>query len=165
MRPVAHPVRTAVAALLAAALALAASGPSPAASPAAVDLAGATWTRNGEASDLPTVEGEGADAVVRLPCDGMGVRWGTVFTTEGRATARLFLDFEPGPEGLLFEVVVDGERLPPPRDGWRPTRRRLVVDLGPRWLGEGRHLLELVAREDRPDGALHLAHLELRAPD
>lgn len=129
-----------------------------------VPLGTADWARNGE--PVPDLEREEVDgeARVRLPFDGMGVRWSTVFRTEGAATRRLFLSWDPGPDGLLFEVLLDGERQPPPRDGWRPTSRHLVSDLGPRWLGDGEHLLEFISREKVERGALALRSLELRPP-
>ncbi|HTE04668.1 MAG TPA: hypothetical protein VK824_00625 [Planctomycetota bacterium] len=128
-----------------------------------MDLAGAAFTRNGLASDLAVRGAPGGpdtDGVV-LPCEARGVRWATTFVTEAAFTARLQLDWNPGPDGLLFEVVLDGQRLPPPRDGWRPSPRALSSDLGPAWLGRGSHLLEFVAREESPSSALHVRALVL----
>jgi hypothetical protein len=129
-----------------------------------VDLAGASWSRNGEApEDAPDAGGD--PGLVHLPFDAQGVRWSCRFRTEQALTARLYLDWSPAQDGLLFELVIDGERLPPARDGWRPDARRLLVDLGSRWLGQGEHLLEFVARETPEDvGLLHLTALELREP-
>jgi hypothetical protein len=94
------------------------------------------------------------------------VRWACEFSTDAGATRRLQLGWRGGPEGLLFEVVLDGVRLSPPRDAWRPTPRALRSDLGPVWLGRGAHLLELVAREQPPEGGARLAvgSLELAEP-
>lgn len=133
--------------------------------PVVVPLGAAEWSRNGEPVEGLVREEIDGDARVTLPVDGMGVRWSTVFSTEGAGTYRLFLSWDPGPEGLLFEVLLDGERLPPPRDGWRPTSRHLTSDLGPRWLGKGDHLLEFIAREKVESGELVLRELELRPPN
>ena len=125
-------------------------------------LGDAPWSRNGElVEDLvrDTVDGEPR---VFLPVNGTGVRWSTVIRTQGAATYRLLLSWDPGPDGLLFEVLIDGERHPPPRDGWRPSSRHLMSDLGPRWLGDGDHLLEFIAREDVDAGTLVFRQLELR---
>ena len=134
---------------------------------ARIDLTRAVFLRDGRPSDAARIEApddEGA-RLVRLPVDGEGVRWSTIFETEASGTSRLRLDFSPGPQGMLFEVVLDGERLPPPRDGWRPTRRRVVCDLGPRWLGRGTHLLEFVAREQVAEGAFSLHGLLFTPPE
>lgn len=129
-----------------------------------VDLAASAWLRNGEAQPQLQVD-EGPPALVHLVFDARGVRWSTEFSTSEPATFRLLLDWTADDDGLLFELVLDGERLSPPRDGWRPGRRRLLSDLGSRWLGAGRHLLEFVARE-QPAGLaqLHLTELQLRTP-
>ena len=108
-----------------------------------VDLAAATWQRNGIDAEAPV-----ADGVAELPTEAMGTRWATVFDTDDGYRARLKLHWVGAPDGLLFEVIVDGARLSPPRDGWRPTERELVSDLGSVWLGPGEHLLEFVAREE-----------------
>ena len=128
-----------------------------------VDLARASWTRDGVLPAIaPAVErdvdrdgrDDGTDddgsgrALVRLPCGTGGVRWATTFeTAQGRMT-RLTLDWNGAPDGLLFEVVVDGQRLQPARDAWRPSPRALRTDLGSLWLGPGGHLLEIVPREE-----------------
>jgi hypothetical protein len=129
-----------------------------------VDLAGASWSLNGELADPAPATG-GDPGLVHLPFDAQGVRWSCRFRTEGALTTRLYLDWSPAQDGLLFELLIDGERLPPARDGWRPGTRRLLVDLGSRWLGAGEHLLEFVARET-PEGVarLHLTALQLREP-
>jgi hypothetical protein len=132
-----------------------------------VELAAAAWTRNGIAVTDALIEpGATADAppAARLPFPQRGVRWATEFTTEAPGTARLVLDYAPGPDGLLFEVVLDGTRLSPPRDGWRPTPRAVAADLGAAWLGRGAHLLEFVAREEAPEAALHVRALRLLPP-
>lgn len=138
--------------------------PGPRALRAEIDLACATWTANGQPHDGVRSD-PGPPALVHLPIDAQGLRWATIFSTEAAATFRLYLRWQPAADGLLFEVVLDGERLAPPRDGWRPSPRDLLTDLGPRWLGHGTHRLEFVARED-PGGpaALHLASLQLRDP-
>lgn len=133
-----------------------------------VDLFSAEWSRNGEVVENLLTE-DGADRTdkgkrVHLPVDEMGVRWSTVFSTRSPETHRLYLSWDPGPAGLLFEILIDGERQPPPRDGWRPTSRHLVSDLGSRWLGGGRHLLEFIARENVEHGELVIRSLELRVP-
>ena len=137
-----------------------------------VDLAGATWRLNGSqdadlmeslALLLPGDPDTPDDDLVLLHGTAMGDRWATVFVTPQATTHRLALDWQPGPDGALFEIVIDGERLSPPRDGWRPRQRRLVTDLGSRWLGKGEHLLEFVFRE-QADARLRLHALELRAP-
>ena len=138
--------------------------PAPREAPS-VDLAHARWTRNGAAPAVaPVVSGE--PAVVELPFDAAGVRWACEFRTEAEATRRLQLGWRGGPDGLLFELVLDGTRLSPPRDAWRPTQRALRSDLGPVWLGKGAHLLELVAREQPPEVGARLAvsSLELGEP-
>ena len=133
-----------------------------------VDLYSAEWSRNGDVVEnllIEEVGREGEGKRVRLPVDGTGVRWSTVFSTESPGTHRLFLSWDPGSTGLLFEILIDGERQPPPRDGWRPTSRHLVSDLGPRWLGEGKHLLEFIARENVEQGEMVIRSLELRSPE
>jgi hypothetical protein len=155
-----------VACLLAALLpAGAAAEPAPSASvreTERVPLAGATWTKDSMPVPPPVITGEGADALVTLPLATRGERWGMLFRTDEAATARLVLDHRGGPDGVLYEVVLDGQRLTPARDAWRPSPRDLATDLGPVWLGAGGHLLEFVARE-QPSGsaALRLRALEL----
>ena len=134
-----------------------------------IDLAAAAWTRDGKApAPPPATEGGGAaDALplhVVLPMPASGVRWATNFETDAAATVRLELAWVGGPDGLLHEIVLDGEPLSPARDGWRPTPRALVADLGARWLGAGGHLLEFVAREQCPAGGLRLVSLRLGPP-
>ncbi|RKY19360.1 MAG: hypothetical protein DRQ55_10860 [Planctomycetota bacterium] len=136
----------------------------PAGDPARVELATAEWTRNGE-PDAELARQNGDPPVVHLPYDAQGVRWATTFSTDEAASFRLYLDWSPAEDGLLIEVMLDGERLSPARDGWRPSSRRLISDLGPRWLGRGGHLLEFIAREQPVDVArVHLTALELREP-
>jgi hypothetical protein len=145
-------------------LALLAPAPRPAAPPA-IDLAHASWTRNGVPPPAaPAVAGEPAAA--ELAFDAPGVRWACEFGTEAAQTRRLQLDWRGAPDGLLFEVVLDGVRLSPPRDGWRPSPRALRSDLGSVWLGRGAHLLEFVAREQPAEGGarLRVAALELGEP-
>jgi len=140
----------------------AASDPTP-----RVDLAGAQWTRNGVLPESPPVQlaadGE-VPAHVALPMGERPLRWALRFTTAQAATHRLWLDWAGGPDGLVFEVMLDGEPLRPARDAWRPTLRGLRSDLGPRWLGQGEHLLEFIARETSPGAALRLSALELLPP-
>jgi hypothetical protein len=134
----------------------------------AVDLGRASWTRNGVSPSVaPRVtvaadkDGDGR-ALVSLPCDDRGVRWATTFETGAGRMARLTLDWNGAPDGLLFEVVVDGQRLQPSRDAWRPSPRALRTDLGSLWLGPGGHLFEIVAREQPvAPSAVHLAALEV----
>ena len=151
-------------AALALALLLAAARPAP----ERVDLAHAAWTRQGEAPEAApaVVAADGAAAVVELPFDAAGVRWACEFSTAEASTRRLALRWRGAPDGGLFEVVLDGQRLSPPRDGWRPSPRELVSDLGGVWLGRGVHLFEVVAREDPVGGraTLRLAALELEQP-
>lgn len=122
-----------------------------------IDLAAAAWERDGEPADPLARQGR-----VELPCTARGTRWTTVFTTSRHDTWRAILELDAGPDGPLYEVVLDGRRLRPTRDAWRPTPRRVRVDLGSVWLGGGRHLLELVAREEREDAALRPRALVLR---
>jgi len=139
--------------------------PAPAPAPPEIDLAHASWTRNGVAPPAaPAVAGEPAAAV--LAFDAPGLRWACEFSTEAAQTRRLTLDWRGAPDGLLFEVVLDGVRLSPPRDGWRPSPRALRSDLGSVWLGRGAHLLEFVAREQPAEGGARLAvaALELGEP-
>jgi len=112
-----------------------------------IELAEQDWTRNGELVESPSVLGTEDDSLVVLAFDAPGTRWSTSFATEGPDTWRLALDWELGPAGLLLEIMIDGEALPPLRDVWRPTARRQRADLGPRWLGAGQHQLEFIARE------------------
>ncbi len=156
-------MRKLLAGVLFAALALA-----PAPAPAEVDLARATWTLDGRApAAAPRVDvAEGAPALAELSFARLGQRWACEFSSVEAATQRLALRWQGAPDGLLFEVVLDGQRLAPPRDGWRPTPRVLASDLGGVWLGRGAHLLEFVARE-KPgaDGArLRVSALELGPP-
>jgi hypothetical protein len=126
------------------------------------ELARGGWTNDGMPAPPPAVAGAAPDELVTLPMRARGERWATVFETASPGTARLLLDLRGGPDGLLYEVVLDGLRLTPARDAWRPSARDLRLDLGPQWLGQGGHLLEFVARE-RPAGTavLHLRALEL----
>jgi len=126
-----------------------------------IPLAEARWTLDGAESALPGLVGAGASTRVRLPVRASGQRWATQFETARPGTFRLVLEWQPGPDGLLFEILLDGERQPPPRDGWRPTSRALRTDLGSRWLGDGQHLLEFIAREEVAAGALELGALDL----
>jgi len=126
-----------------------------------IDLAAATFTRNGLPSDGPTRGAPGTPEAgsVSLPFGERGVRWAMQWSSTEAITARLALEWIPGPDGALFEVVLDGQRLSPARDSWRPSAREVTSDLGPVWLGAGGHLLEFVAREQSPDAALHLCAL------
>jgi hypothetical protein len=126
-----------------------------------IDLAAAPWTRDGVAAEA---QATGTPPAAHLPFPQRGVRWATRFRTAGADTARLLLDWSPGPDGLLFEIVLDGVRLTPARDGWRPGARAVTTDLGAAWLGDGDHLLEFVAREEAPAAALHLHALRLASP-
>jgi hypothetical protein len=138
-----------------------------------VDLAHASWTRNGEQPEVrPTVieaglRPPGAEPApgqaphVVLPFDGAGVRWAQVFSIPEAAMMRMELEWRPGPDGALFEVIVNGQRLRPARDGWRPTERGVRTDLGAMWLGQGNHLLEFVSREEVDAADLRLCALRL----
>ena len=128
-----------------------------------IDLARASWTRNGRTPPSPPDVAASADrALVTLPVDARGVRWATSFDTESGRMARLALDWSGGPDGLLLEVVIDGQRLLPARDAWRPSPRALHTDLGSLWLGPGGHLFEIVAREKpAAPSAVRLAALEV----
>ena len=153
---------------LGALLLLGSASATPAAPGLAVDLGRASWTRNGVLPAVAPVVTAAADrngdghALVSLPCETLGVRWATTFETGAGRMARLTLDWQGAPDGLLLEVVVDGQRLQPARDAWRPSPRALRTDLGPLWLGPGGHLFEIVARE-KPGApaAVHLAALEV----
>jgi hypothetical protein len=158
------------AAFAAALLLLAFAHAPPQAAPSVVlaDLAHARWTLDGREPPAPPalVHVDGEPPRVELPFTRMGQRWACEFSTAEPATQRLSLAWQGAPDGLLFEVVLDGQRLTPPRDGWRPTPKALSSDLGGTWLGRGAHLLEFVARE-KPgaQGArLRLAVLEAGAP-
>jgi len=160
--------------LLAAALAAPAAAPAPgprAPADQRVDLTQVKWRLDDRRAANVTVEPAPptvaaqhppAGDVVRLPCPKRDARWTCEFTTEDAFTARLMLDWRASPEGLLFELMLDGRRLSPARDGWRPTPRDLQSDLGSAWVGRGRHLLEVLPRESVPGGALRLRALELR---
>jgi len=111
------------------------------------ELAEQAWTRNAELVPSPPVTGSEGDLLVVLGFDASGTRWSTTFETDKAGTWVLALDWELGPAGLLLEIMIDGEPLSPLRDVWRPTARRLRADLGPRWLGEGQHQIEFIARE------------------
>jgi hypothetical protein len=128
-----------------------------------IDIGAAAYTRNGVTDGSATRGEPGTSRAgsVRLPFTERGVRWATEFSSGAPGSVRLALEWEPGPDGLVFEVVLDGTRLSPARDGWRPSPRALTSDLGPAWLGPGAHLLEFVAREQAPDSALHLRALLL----
>ncbi len=123
-----------------------------------VELGSAEWRRNGSAAE-PARHADG----VELDFDQQGIRWAVIFETGAEGMVRLGLDWDPGPDGLLFEVVLDGRRLSPSRDGWRPAPKRLTTDLGPAWLGAGRHLLEFVSRE-QTRGAFGLRRLAWTPP-
>jgi hypothetical protein len=129
-----------------------------------VDLVHAAWVFNAEPIETPVLVGPQADRAVRLALEHLGDRWSTTFSTDVPASWRIGLEWEPGPDGLLIEILLDGEPLTPLRDSWRPTARRLSADLGPRWLGRGEHLIEFVAREARQDGALDLRRLLIELP-
>jgi len=157
--------------LLGALLVAVAAGGATGLAPAHIDLARSSWTRNGRAPESPPAvtapEGEAARGgsdrpLVTLPLDARGVRWATTFDTESGRMARLALDWDGGPDGLLLEVVIDGQRLLPARDSWRPSPRALHTDLGSLWLGPGGHLFEIVAREKpAAPSAVRLAALEV----
>jgi hypothetical protein len=166
-------VTRALLALAAALLAVLAPAPARPASPAdqRVDLTHAAWQLDGQPTDTvaiepaaPTVaaETERRPDVVRLPCPKRDARWTCEFSTEDAFTARLLLDWRGSPDGLLFELMLDGRRLSPARDGWRPSARDLRSDLGSVWLGAGRHLLEVLPREAAPGAALRFRALELQ---
>ncbi len=132
-----------------------------------VDLAHAPWQLDGRPADGAVVEPAaqaGGDDIVYLPCPKRDARWTCEFTTDEAFTARVYLDWRPGPDGLLFEMLLDGRRLSPPRDGWRPAPRDLRSDLGSAWLGRGSHLFEVLPREAAPRGALRLRALLLQRP-
>lgn len=125
-----------------------------------LDLEQVDWALDGVQHPASAIiEGFG----VSLLQPELGVRWSFVFHTEQPGTARMFLDWFPGPEGLVIELVIDGERLVPARDGWRPTQRQERADLGSRWFGAGDHLVEIVAREGG-GGGTQVRSLELRDP-
>lgn len=109
-----------------------------------LELAGVAWSRDGVLQPTPPATPEG---YVELPGGPLGRRWAFVFHTERAGSARLHLDWRPGPEGGIIEFVLDGERLSPARDGWRPVDTPERADLGTRWFGAGEHLVEIVARE------------------
>ena len=111
------------------------------------------WTRSG----APAGGGP------RLDLRGRGDRWLLEFGVDRGGMARIELDWTPGPDGMLVELLLDGQRLGAPRDAWRPTPRRVRADLGSRWLGPGRHLLEIVCREQRV-GHLDVHELLVRPP-
>ena len=122
-----------------------------------VDLGSAVWERNGRTQQTGVGDG--------LAFDRRGVHWATVFSIDAPGTYALRLDFEPGPDGCLMELMLDGRRLGLPRDGWRPTRRTIVSEVDARWLGPGGHLLEFVAREEVSEAAVRpRALLLLRQP-
>jgi hypothetical protein len=160
--------RLAAGALLAALALAAAAPPAPAPVPASVDLARAAWMLDGRPPPAapPVLAQQDAPMLAELAFTRMGQRWACEFTTDAPQTRRLALRWQGAPDGLLFEVVLDGQRLSPPRDGWRPSPRPLASDLGGVWLGAGAHLLEFVAREKTPaEGArLRVAALELGEP-
>ena len=151
-------------------VAVAAGGATRLAPDVRIDLARSTWTLNGQApASSPAVSspddaapGGGERALVTLPLDARGARWATTFQTDAGRMARLLLDWSGGPDGVLLEVVVDGQRLLPARDAWRPSPRALRTDLGSLWLGPGGHLFEIVAREKpAAPSAVRLAALEV----
>lgn len=117
------------------------------------DLDGLAWTAPRGGASLGSA----------LPMTRRGDRWLHEFEVDRAGTARLELDWSPGPDGMLVELLLDGQRLDPPRDAWRPTPRRVLADLGSRWLGPGRHLLEIVCREQRA-GVLDVHALVVRPP-
>ncbi len=121
-----------------------------------LELATCDWTRDGA-----RVTWEQDGDIVPLASIERGTRWTTVFSTAEGYQARLDLRHVGGPDGFLFEVLLDGQTLTPVRDAWRPTRRPLASDLGSVWLGPGRHLIEFIAREQAV-GALHLGQLRVR---
>lgn len=125
------------------------------------ELAEQVWTRNAELVESPPVRGSEDDLLVVLGFDSPGTRWSTTFETEAADTWRLALDWELGPAGLLLEIMIDGEPLPPLRDVWRPSARRQRADLGPRWLGAGQHQIEFIAREATAEDLV--VHPELSA--
>ncbi|MGQ0553103.1 MAG: hypothetical protein ACT4PU_07770 [Planctomycetota bacterium] len=132
--------------------------------PQRIDLSTAEWTLDGRLPEpTPSAAGEAGLRTQHLPIDRMGRRWAVVLEAAAVGSARLHLDFAGDPAGLLFEVQLDGQRLLPLIDGWRPAAKPLAADLGTVWLGPGPHLLEFVARE-QPAGAgvLRPAALHLR---
>ncbi len=141
------------------------AAPAPSDGPT-IDLARAAWQLDGRAPpsapQLLVIDGA---THVALPLAARGTRWSTQLDAGPGATYRLLLDARGGPDGLLLEVVLDGARLRPVHDTWRPSAGPLRLDLGPTWLGPGPHLLEFVAREApvRP-AVLRLAALQLLDP-
>jgi hypothetical protein len=148
--------------------------------PAALDLSAATWRCDGEPAepdrvtiggppagagrDLPGGEVPSPATAVVLDFAGLGTRWSTTFTRADPANLRPVLVAQGGPDGLLIEVVLDGRRLRPAHDTWRPSVGPLRLDLGPVWLGPGEHLLEIVGREKVGRARLPVRSLELVAP-
>lgn len=122
-----------------------------------------TWRLDELKQPAPERSTPGDDAEIRLPWNELGERWSCVFAVEQAASARLNLEWTPDAEGLVFEILINGEPLVPARDGWRPTARTIHSDLGTRWFGEGRHLIEFVCRETG-GGALRLRSLKLETP-
>lgn len=143
--------------------------------PDVLDLAGAAWSRDGEPAEpqrvtLPappagaSANEAGTARAAVLDFSGLGTRWTTTITCERPRSVRLLLRARGGPDGLLVEALLDGRRLRPAHDTWRPAARALRFDLGPAWLGPGEHLLEIVGREKVGHAKLPVTTLELRAP-
>lgn len=89
----------------------------------------------------------GADALpVVLVADQQGIRWTTTFALDAPTTAALSIAVETI-EGAVVEFVLDGERVGPLRDLWRPSRRELTVELGVHALSAGEHVLDVVFLE------------------
>lgn len=126
-----------------------------------VNLATASWRRNGYPSEIPQAVDRDGEVMVVLPLTAQGERWTTEFVVEEAFMARARLRWLPDQGGCLMEILLDGERLGPPRDGWRPSSRVLRSDLGPRWIAPGRHLLEFVCRERLTDRQVTLNSLYL----
>ncbi|GJM21023.1 MAG: hypothetical protein DHS20C15_09380 [Planctomycetota bacterium] len=121
------------------------------------------WRLDGLAQPKPERVTAGDLSEIRLPWKELGERWSCVFAVEQAESARLQLEWTPDERGLVYEILINGEPLVPARDGWRPSARTLHSDLGTRWFGPGRHLVEFVCRESG-GGALRLRSLKLETP-
>ncbi len=77
----------------------------------------------------------------------VGGRWTTTFDVTKPVTAALLLETVVD-DSPVVEFLLDGERVGPMRDMWRPSERALKIELGVHFLAPGLHVFDVVFLED-----------------